>query len=311
MTSLQQLPVVFFSLLSIYLLFEEKSPDISVARFGLACFAEIFACCSSVNGFLLLPVGLLILIPRRAYVRSFVWTISFLPMLLAYLYRYNLQPLPVTHRAAYFKYITRAIEVFAFLGGVVPQRWVAVLAGIALVVVVRVALRSHFDRTNPVSFYFTLWILGTALMVGWGRGAGGVGNPSRYTMYSLLMLIFCYAFFSHCLREQESALSQKRFYIGSLVVAVIIFVWGTMQANRKLESRREMVYKGLAFYRSNPAVNSPMIDPMVELNLKQEKQIEKVALNDALRAGIYTLPSPQEVHHVLSVSGDAPVHTLR
>jgi hypothetical protein len=130
-------------------------------------------------------------------------------------------------------------------------------------------------------------------------------------MYSLLMLIFCYSFFSHCLREQGAVQNQRRFYVGSLVVAVVIFVWGNRQADKKLEARREMVYKGLEFYRSNPAVNSPLIDPVAAVLLKNETQIEKNALDDALRIGIYTLPSPEEVHKVIDVSEDASVPTSR
>jgi hypothetical protein len=293
MTSLQQLPVVFFSLLSIYLLFEKEASRVTPFRFFLACFAAVLACCSSANGFLLLPVGLLILIPRRAYVQSLGWAASFVLPLVAYLYRYSPAPDEHSHRTAYY---TRPLEFLAVLGGVFPFRTVAALAGLAMLGVIGLAIRSRFDRTNPVSFYFTLWVVGTASMIGWVRGVDFFGHSSRYTMYSLLMLIFCYAFFSHVLRERGSKFNVRRFYAASVVFAVIVCAFGDIWADKKLEARRQMVFTGLEFYRSNPSVNSPMIDPAVERVFKQEKPLEKAALTEAIQTGIFTLPPRLEVH---------------
>jgi hypothetical protein len=284
MTSLQQLPVVFFSLFSIFLLVEKQAPQVSSSRFGLACLVTMIACSCSANAFLLLPVGLLILVPRRSYIECVVWAASFVPPLGAYLYQYKSVSQPA-HRHAY---LTRPLEFVAFFGGVVPLRWIALLAGLAILMVFLLAVRTRFDQTNPVSFYSTVWTMGTALMVAWVRGADGFAIPSRYTMYSLLMLIFCYAFLSHYFSQET--LSLKRVYSISLALSAVIFIFGNFQADRKLEIRRQMVYSGLEFYRSNPAVNSPMIDPLVELLFKEERPLEKKALTEAIRAGIYTLP---------------------
>jgi hypothetical protein len=290
MTCLQQVPVVFFSLLTIFLLVEKQAPQVSSSRFGVACLVAMLACTCSANAFLLLPVGLLILVPRHLYLRCVVWAASFMPPLGAYLYHYKSLP----QHAHQHAYLSRPLEFIALFGGVVPSRWIAALAGFAILMVFLLAVRSRFYQVNPVSFYSTVWIMGTALMVAWVRGADGFGNPSRYTMYSLLMLIFCYAFFSHYF--SQDALSLKRVYSISLALSVVIFVGGSFQANRKLEARRQMVYSGLEFYRSNPAVNSPMIDPLVELLFKEERPLEKKALTEAIQAGVYTLP-PEPMAH--------------
>ena len=69
-TGLINIPVIFFSLLAIYLLLPRKMIEPTRARLLLACLAAALAAFTSANGFLLGPVGLLILLARRAYARA-------------------------------------------------------------------------------------------------------------------------------------------------------------------------------------------------------------------------------------------------
>src|ERR1700721_217584 len=89
-TDLQNVPVVFFSLLAIFFLFPGRSFAPTRARLLLACLAAALAACTSANGFLLGPVGLLILLPRRAYGAAVAWCASFAAPLAAYLYHYRI-----------------------------------------------------------------------------------------------------------------------------------------------------------------------------------------------------------------------------
>jgi hypothetical protein len=293
-TSLQQLPVIFFSLLSIYLLFEKRLPYISRVRFGLACLVAMLACWTSANGFILLPVGLLILVLRRSYLRIGVWIASFGPPIAAYLYRYQLMEPHASHRHAWHAFVSRPLEFLAFLGGVILQPWIAALLGLVMLISFTFAARSRFDRTNPVSFYSTVWIFGSGLMVAWVRGADFFFTASRYTMYSLLLLIFCYAFFSRRFQERRS--NPKPFYVVSVALSFIIFVSGNLLADKNLEARRQMVFRGLELYRSNPVTNAPVIDPGIERLFPKEREIEKTALTEAIRAGIYSLPPEISAH---------------
>jgi hypothetical protein len=68
-----------------------------------------------------------------------------------------------------------------------------------------------------------------------------------------------------------------------------------VSAYRKLGSRRRMVLSGIEFYRTQPEVNSPMIDPMVETSFPKEKAIEQTVLNNAVQKHLYTLPPKQEI----------------
>ncbi len=280
MTGLQNTPVILFSLLSIYLLASD-------AFLLLACMSAMLAAFSSANGFLLGPVGLLILLPRRTYVGVLAWCASFAPPLAAYLYHYTYSVSPM-HR---FFYVTRPMFFFAFLGCVVPFRWLAALLGALLLAVFVLAIRLRFDRVNPAGFYFTVWILATSLLVAWVRGAVGFSTASRYSIYSSLMLIFCYSFLVRYLPGRFAKLDRAHIYNVSIVLAAAVFSIANIGAYRHLQARRVMILKGIESYRANPEVNSPMIDPLVEKTVPREKADEQALLTRAIQAHIYTLPA--------------------
>ena len=78
MTGLQNTPVIFFSFLAIYLLTPAKMPGSARSPAG-GVPGGCLAAFTSANGFLLAPVGLLILLLRRAYAGSVAWCASFAP----------------------------------------------------------------------------------------------------------------------------------------------------------------------------------------------------------------------------------------
>jgi hypothetical protein len=287
MTGLQNTPVILFSLLAIYLLTSTRRYPL------LACLAAALAAFSSANGFLLGPLGLLILLPRRAYALALAWCASFAVPLAAYLYHYTPTAAPSMHR---FFYITRPVFFLAFLGGLVPFRWAAALLGTVLLSIFLLALRLRFDRTNPVGFYFAVWIVATGMLVAWVRGAVSFSTASRYSIYSNLMLIFCYSFLSRYLFSRSPTFSRRRFYTTSVVIAVGICLVADVSAYKKLAARRRMVLSGIEFYRANPEVNSPMVDPLVEKTVPREKALERAILSQAIQKHIYTLPPEQEIH---------------
>ena len=287
MTGLQNTPVILFSLLAIYLLTSTRRYPL------LACLAAALAAFSSANGFLLGPLGLLILLPRRAYALALAWCVSFAVPLAAYLYHYTPTAAPSMHR---FFYITRPFFFLAFLGGLVPFRWAAALLGTVLLSIFLLALRLRFDRTNPVGFYFAVWIVATGMLVAWVRGAVSFSTASRYSIYSNLMLIFCYSFLSRYLFSRSPTFSRRRFYTTSVVIAVGICLVADVSAYKKLAARRRMVLSGIEFYRANPEANSPMVDPLVEKTVPREKALERAILSQAIQKHIYTLPPEQEIH---------------
>lgn len=84
--SLQNLPVVFFALAAMLLIAPTRVSgaqdlvEVSKVRFLAGCVAALLGGCCSPNAFLLAPVGLLLLLSRRAYVRGpcGAWHLCFL-----------------------------------------------------------------------------------------------------------------------------------------------------------------------------------------------------------------------------------------
>ena len=286
-TGLTNIPVIFFSLLAIYLLLPRKMNEPTRARLLLACLAAALAAFTSANGFLLGPVGLLVLLARRAYARALVWCASFLLPLAAYLYHYT----RLVHPADLGSYFTRPLFFLAFLGcGAIPFRWPAAVLGIVILRVLWLAFRARFDRTNPVAVYFTVWIVATGLLVAWVRGAVSFAVGGRYSIYSILVLIFCYSFLAQYLPDHWPKFNRRRFYIASLMLTVCICALADIHAYRKLDARRQMVLSGIELYRANPAVNSPLIDQNLLKAYPDEAAYERDSLTNAIQKHVYTLP---------------------
>jgi hypothetical protein len=291
MTGLQNTPVILFSLLAIYFLASRKRLDPGLARFSVACLAAALAAFTSANGFLLGPVGLLILLPRRAYARSLVWCASFLLPLTVYLYHYTRSVQPMFR----LYYVTRPLFFLAFFGCVIPSRWYAADFGFAMLIIVLLAWRSGFHRSNPAAFYSAVWIVATGALVGWVRGAADFYIASRYSIYSILMLIFCYSYLAEYLPRRWPGFNRRVFYMISLLLAVGMCVSVDLNAYQLLGARRRMVLSGIELYRANPQANSPMVDPRVVGLFPQEKASEHAILNQAIQEHIYTLPPRQDI----------------
>lgn len=292
MDALNRLPVIFFSFLAIYLLAAQPEERSTPVRVALACLAGALAAFSSANGFLLPPVGLFILLPRRAYAAAFAWLAAFAVPLAANFYhrgQYN----PVSHSIGPMVWLARPLTFVSFLGSAVQNFWCAVPLGIAVLAVAWFAFRCRYDRTNPVACWFAVWIFINAALAGWVRGTAGIVFASRYSIFSDLLVILCYVFLLDHLSERSFAFNARRFQTIAVSAAVLFCVWSDFQANQELAALRRMVRGGIEHYRANPALNSPLIDPAVMQFSKDEESYEHTQLNHAIQLGIYTLPPMQ------------------
>jgi hypothetical protein len=265
--------------------------ELSGSRLLISCLAAAMAAFASANGFLLGPVGLLILLPRRDYAKSLAWCASFILPLAAYLYHYS----RVVRPADIGSYITRPLFFLAFLGcGAIPFRWPAAALGLVILGILWLAVRSRFDGVNPVAFYFMVWIVATALLVAWVRGAASFAIGSRYSIYSILLLVFCYSFLAHYLTNRWAAFNWRRFYAACLVFSVGICLLADVHAYKKLAARRQMILAGIEHYRANPDHDSPMNDPNLETGFEAEQVYERDTLTRTIRQHLYALPGKPE-----------------
>jgi hypothetical protein len=284
MAGLQNLSVIMFSLLALYFL-NPRNRSLSFPALLLACGSAILAAFSSANGFLLAPLGLFLLLRRNAAVGAAVWCASFVLPLAAY--RYHYIPFSVSvnimHRGSYGG---KMAYFFGFIGCAIQQRWVAGVLGLVMLAVLLFAARFGFERSHPAPFYFTVWILLTAVLVAGLRQ----GIAPRYSMYSLLLLISCYWFLRQYLPTRSAVFSPKRIYTVSIVLAAILCLVSDITAYRHLKQRRDMVIGGLENYRANPQVNTPLNNPETRQASPSEEAYERDTLNRAIAGHVYTLP---------------------
>jgi len=291
MAGLQNISVVLFSFLSIYLLLPAGATP-TRGRVILSCVSAILAAFSSANGFLLAPIGLFIFLRRRAYADLLAWCVSFVLPFVAYLYHYvpHSVSMAATHRTLHLK----ALYYFlAFLGCVIPNRQVpsygqlgAAVLGLAVLIVISFAIGKRFDRSNPVAFHLMLWILATGILVAFLRGS----IASRYSIYSILLLTFCYSFLKEYVPQRWKSFNRKRFCVASVALSAVLCLLADVVGYQHLAARRCMILAGIEHYRSNPDVNSPMIDPLVRLVYPLEEAFERETLTRAIKQRIYTLP---------------------
>jgi len=291
MAGLQNLPVIVFSLASIsFLVLPGKK------AFGLACLSAAMASLSSANGFLLGPLGLLILLQHKKYRKLLPWCITFAIVLAMYLYRY-VGADRVSTASVYLK--TRFF--LSFLGGGIenmhhfPIKNASTVLGCVILFIVGHAVRTRYYRDNPFAFFSCTWILLTAALVASVRSSFGLEQSlsGRYKIYCDLLLIFCYGYIVHRFTSVPALPRRvKRAYVLALVSVLAFSAASDLVGYKFLERRRARLEEGIKTYRANPSRNSPMLSPddrPIE-DLGGLPENARVLMNQAIERSIYTLP---------------------
>jgi hypothetical protein len=297
--SLQNLGVVFFALLSIYLL---DKP--STTAFTIACLALVFAIASSPSGFFTAPVGFLLLAQKKRWKHFSPWVLTTTAMLLLYLYHYTAPP-PVAGAAPKSSALTHLNLFYAlsFMGSsaarfssIAP----AVVLGLILCAVVLLAIKLKYFRSNPPVFYAMLLIMINALAVSGLRSDLGLAQSlaSRYRIYSNLFLVFTYLFVTEavCPTIRRKAV-RCAVYPVALTISVAFCCLSDLAGARFLHGKKQ----ALTFsYRTQWQGRSPAQDPVnteLQANPALLRQIsdgiydiDRPALLEAVHSGVYTPP---------------------
>ena len=287
MAGLQNLPVIFFALASIFALAGRGIT--SLRRFTVACLLAVLACTSSANGFLLAPVGLFYLVRGHAVRRSFVWCLAFVLPLTAYLYRYT----PV-HPTSPVPWFTKPLFVLALLGSAFPQKPGVVLGAIIFGVLIW-AFRSGFYRTNPGAALASLWIVLTAVLIAIGRGNYGLeaSQASRYKLYPDILLVLLYLYVAARVRSSSIPASRKKqLFLLVLASSILFCARADYSAFKMLRARDADLGIGLAQFRQDPSRFSPMYigDPRAELIQAEEDEAARRIMLLSMQTGLYTPP---------------------
>ncbi len=196
MASLQNLWVIVFSLGTIRYLGQGTRKT-----YGAALTLYILAIAASGNGFLLLPVGLLMLLVSRQYVRAAGWITVTSVCVAAYAYHWDFHSTATQRPVIVSLLHTRPDFVIAFVGNAgaiagtsVLSEWLSIFLGLSLLVYFAWLLWRGYFRRNPPVGYCVLFLLLTAAGVGGIRSEFGLMQSlaSRYIIYGLLLVIFAW-----------------------------------------------------------------------------------------------------------------------
>jgi hypothetical protein len=283
---------IFFTLVSIHFLIRPGRVALS-----LACVFALLACLSNANSLMLAPVGLLALLHRRKLSHFAAWTTTFALALAIYCYHYV--PARMAADGAHVTLFHKLIFWLSFLGGATenmsrfPIKGLAIAVGLFGCVLFVWAWRTRFDRSQPFTFYATLWCLLTAVMVAVGRSGMGItlSLSLRYKVYSDLLLIFCYVFAVSRLDRPETPPHRKRqMYAAALAGAILLSSASDYFGYRFLVNRQRRVEIGFNQYAADPIHHPPMVSLTDQPLPPQEPEACRKLLNRAIAEGIYTLP---------------------
>lgn len=287
MGGLQNLAVIAFAFLSLHLLLRNSIPAASIAA--------ILACCGSANGFLLLPIGTVLLLRRRNWSMLLCWCASFAIAAAAYLYRLDILPKKRVGLPALLHFL------LSFLGGGVenmsgkPIAGASLMLGLALLLFLAYVFFRRIDRAAPFAACACIWVLLTAALVTLGRSGFGANFAlsGRYKIYADLLLVFAYLF-ALTLRRRRTGPGHtgKSLFTAALLGSIAMCIASDIAGVHLLQQRRARLQADIATYLRSNGTASPMQDTSAPPHVGYTP-IEIAArdiLNAARAQGIYTLP---------------------
>jgi hypothetical protein len=288
MPGIQNVGVMVFALLAIWLL--SKS---DIGSFAGACCGLALAIAASGNGFFVYPVGLLILLQQRRFLRMFPWTLSMALCAAVYFTHYR-------HSAPGANAGLHPLFILSFLGGyggfTLPViRYVSIPFGAVMAVCITLAAIRRYDRRNVVIVGFAMFLLITALGVSVTRGGMGYTQSlsSRYKLYSDLLLVCIYAFGLDTITRFPVE-RQRRAFRQMILAACLFFVVGTAYGIRMFRMRYMRLNAGIALYHSSHGAEGPQVIPA---NASMEDRRIASNLNTGFREALREAEA-EDIYHL-------------
>lgn len=294
--ALMHITVLVFAFAAIYLLFQTTRSAFCGA---IACF--VLAVVSSGNGFLLLPIGLLILIGERRYTRATAWLIAAAGCIAIYSYHYNVMSSQAqTHRSVFAILLRmRAAYMIAFIGNAagIPFMAGSFALGTALCLFFAWMAYRGYIRRNPLVACCVLFLLMTAVGVAGIRSDLGLEQSlsSRYTIYSALLLIFAWlVFVEEFLQHQRKSLLNNGAYLSAVAAAVLFSLFMSAIGSLMIEKRDRLLIEGMTSFE-HPATPESTEGPDIPLPDENAwrasfKPHARAVLVESIRLGVYLPP---------------------
>lgn len=292
MDCLQLVTVVSYALLSIYLFTGEKR-----SWFAGGCIAFVLAAWSSANGFLVLPVALLMLFQARSWRRMVALLLLTALVLVSYLHSFHPGVPPPAHAASPLVipgfYVT-------LLGNSLSRWWLACPFGLVLLyAVLPVLWRSLFrvHRLDAVTGSM-LFLLMNAGLLTLGRYQFGIigATASRYSIYSQVLAALTYiAYIRPVLRRAQAEPfwhTVPRRYWAMCSFALLLFVhYERVGARLSLERREASLAHMAAWENYGPKSSLVAVDELeIQKNFGPWIPHASQVLQESIRQRIYVPP---------------------
>lgn len=304
MQSLQHFPAILFGMLACLLASMEGRP-----AFAGALCALFLTVASSGNGLFIIPVGSILFLQQKKYVRLTVWLATGAAICFLYFDGYNFHA-SQTHAdhslLSSFKHLSPAYGA-SFLGSIatatnpVP----AILLGSLLLVAFMFATRDRVFASNPALYYSALFFFVTALAVSGLRSDGGLTTAlgSRYRINSTMIVILTYLYLMDKYRNRILRWKQPMATAVVCVAGVLLIgfnVASDRAGSRYLVMRRAKLEAAILRWEHHepPKINSIETgdDYTARSEMKGYYEPRVAILVDALKEGIYSLPDLPEQH---------------
>jgi hypothetical protein len=275
--SLQNLPVLAFSLLALWLAARPGR-----RAFLLSCLCLMLAIASSGNGFFVPLAALPMLVRRRAWGRLNAWGALTLGMIALYLFHYHLTPQQTLTGG-----VGRLLFPVMFLGGALGDVRVAFPLGACLWGIFLYALWHGYERQQPDCFAAMLFLAITALGVAVTRGESGISAEmaSRYRIYSCLFLIFAYQYLMGRLSQSPRWRGRK-----AAVTMVAIALSAIFAARSDLAGYRFLAHRRADTIQQFDSVQQGRPVPLAEPRMQPFFRHAAMVLRHSVDAGIYYPP---------------------
>ena len=302
--SLQNLPVLFFSLGAIYLLVRGMRREFIAALAFL-----IMAIASNGNGLLVIPIGILILALNRRYGRIVPWLVVSAGCLAAYAYKYNVMSSQSPVHPSIFSTLTglRPLFVLAFIGNAAafPIRagflgvsaLLCPLLGVVVCTFLFYLVQRGYCRRNPLVSYCVLFLLLTSLGAAGLRSDLGLMQSltSRYGIFSVLVVIFAWFAIVEEFLLDESVPRRNRILTSAIAFSVVFaLIMDAGGVHYSAVRNRELIRGMTAFEHPAspestagpilPLPNQPASSDLVDLQAR-------AILIQSIKTGIYRPPA--------------------
>ncbi len=301
MTSLAHVPVIFFSILALWLTTRDTAP-----AFTGACVSTLLAIAASTNGFAVAPLIVILLAKQRRYRWILILLLVVFIAGVAYAWKYNPYQkieghilLPERMRVEHHGILVVVSYFFAFLGSPATNTHIlapAIVFGIGLTALFVVAAARRYDLVNPAAFYSIAFLLITAAGVALLRSKLGAleALDSHYRIYSAALLTLSFIFLAQTVWISDRPQKTKTAFLSfALIISILFCIASDRTGYRLLKTHRQEFTRGMLIWERRDLIPPdilPVRDSVKESRLTHVYDPFGGIVRESERLGVYTPP---------------------